>query len=173
VSTGPWATTDDTVQLGIHQQKHQTMSGRLRDTCLAERGRHLGPRKRSRASNRALDRTPPLAENRVIETHSAKVRRADREHSMAGELQQPSNVLRANEVPGRSQHVSTENAAGVEGAVERGLGRLWKPEGEGPEGWRVILRLDRPEPAHDIFGLATRRADEPLVVQARTKNVRA
>jgi hypothetical protein len=92
---------------------------------------------------------------------------------MAGELQHPLNVLRADEVPGWPQHMRAKNAAGIKGAIERGLGRVWKSERERPEGWGVILGLDRPKPAHDVFGLATRRVDEPLIVQARTKNVRA
>src|SRR4029077_2820056 len=62
----------------------------------------------------------------------------------------PPDVGRGDEMPGRAQHMSTENRSLVHGALDRGIDGAPGPCPDAPFGAAVVLRLHGPEPAHDL-----------------------
>ena len=83
--------------------------------------------------------------------------------------EQPADVGRQHEVPGRPQHVGAQDRAGVEGVLHVLVGRAGHTRAQGPLGRPVVLRLDRPEEADGLLGrrAAARRSGAARAAGAR------
>src|SRR5688572_3648358 len=70
-------------------------------------------------------------------------------------------------MPGRTHHVGPENPSVIERTLNLSVGRsLRHPESEAPPRGRILLRLDRAKPGHDIGRLGRSRPRDPLVLKS-------
>jgi hypothetical protein len=64
-----------------------------------------------------------------VDAELARPRRVEREHAWARDGQQPADVLRGHEMPGRPEHVRPHDAGRVDGPVDRRVRRALDPQG--------------------------------------------
>jgi hypothetical protein len=86
------------------------------------------------------------------------------------QLEQPSQVLGRDEVPGRSKDVRPEDLAGVECSIELGIRGAVDPLADRPLRAGVVLRLDREELPDRRRGRREALADKPLSRQPANRD---
>jgi hypothetical protein len=87
----------------------------------------------------------------------AQLPRDEGTDARSGQLEQPSDVLGRNEVPGRSQHVGADDAALVQQCLELRRGREPRAAGDRPGGLARVLGLDGEQaPDHPRCGRRVR-----------------
>ena len=91
-------------------------------------------------------------------------------HACRRQLQQPTNVLRRDEVPRGPHNVRAEYLAFIKSLLDRGIGRLSHSERKRPLGRVEVLRLHRAKPAHHINGFRKPRGRQLLIMKS-SKNL--
>ena len=149
----------------MHDDVREPLAARL-DPAGVEHARELLAGQAASSTERFREPRVGAAEERRVELELPVHVPVHRVHARTGEGEQPAEILRRDEVPGRPHHVRADEGAGVERAVEGRVGGVPRPEGERPLRAGVVLRLDGAEPPHRVGGRVERRADEALIAEA-------
>ena len=104
-------------------------------------------------AQRESNHVDPAAERAAIELDPARVIGDHPLHSWPGERQEPADVGRRHEVPGRPQDVGAENATGLERTLDIRAERFAREaQPDGPFRGLVLLGLYGAQPANHVLG---------------------
>src|SRR5262249_40137323 len=124
-------------------------------------------------TERALEDNVALPERLLVKLQRPVHAGAGAEDVRRGKGEDPANVVRRDEVPGRAHHVRPEDLALVKCLLDRRVGCAGSPEADAPFGRGIVLGLHGAEPGDDRFWRFELRTCEPLVQEARGSYVDA
>ena len=115
---------------------------------------------------RSLEHLHTTPQRGCVEAGFPIVERVQRLDPRPGQLLDPANVCRRDEVPGRPHHMRPENRALAERALDRAIVGVARTQPDSPFRAGVVLRLHRAEPADHVGGRAAGAAAQPLTAQS-------
>ncbi len=161
---------DQPLQFGPHDDVGQPLPVAIRpagggDARAGQRVAQLVARQRPAALQSAADDIGAAAQRRLVQFQPAIHPAVSLVDARPGQLQQPADVGRGDEVPRRPQDVGAQDVAGGEGALHGGVIQSARPQPQCRLGPGVLLRLDSHQPGHDLGRRRERRRRQALVGQ--------
>ena len=142
-----WPAADQTFDFGeLERHPQPTPVGGKR--IGGEPGRELVARERTIVTDVADDGVSSCGQRRLVETELCGEALSGRPDSWSGEVEEPADVVRGDEVPRRPQHVGAKDVATIEARSEIAVGQPWRTDTQPPttlaRGFRPARRADSP-----------------------------
>ncbi len=169
LSAPSWAAADERVELSRHQQIRQALADDA-DPRVGEDGGRLGARQLVAAAKGRDESARAAPQRRCVQPQLSVPAGAAGPDPRRRRREQPADVRRQHEVPGRPQHVGAQDVAGREGALDRSVVSTLRAHPDGPLGGAVVLRLDGAEEADDRLGRRAGGAGQALRAQPARKD---
>ncbi len=162
----PRPAAHDAVELRPQHQVTKRRPGSA-DTGLSERRGELLSRQELPFRERPRQGPVREAEARLVEAVAAIVVGHLAPNARRRKLEHPARVVRGHEVPGRAQHVGSEQLPVLEGRLHIGVTRPRDALPEGPLGLEEVLRLDRAQSSQGQGQRTETSARQALILEAQ------
>ena len=150
----------------MHDKQAQTLAPGV-DPGGDHRCRQLGPGQMLSAFKRLGHDLDTPSQGGLVELGPAVVLGVELLDARARQPEDPADVGRVQEVPGRAQGVGPDDSTLVEGGIDVGLaGSRSEALADAPRRARIVLRLDRAESADDVLRGGEARPEQAAGVEA-------
>ena len=165
------AAADLPLELGMHQHVREDRSGDGQ-ACAGELRRQLGARERRTATKYAVEHSTALREVTIGKPVAPVLAATRRLHARRAQGEKPPDVRRRDEMPGRPEHVQTQDVSRIERPIHVRIPELRRAKTKRPLRAAVVLRLHRAQRGHHLDGRSPARSHQALALQPRGQDGR-